>query len=188
MSQRKAKFKNIRPGYVAKVKKPALQICEHCRHVNHPSAVECVRCTYTLRKPSKVSTKPAPPLEHAEAKAFMRWVLLNESAHPELKRLFAVPNGGHRNAIVAAKMKAEGVRKGVLDYVWPVRCHEFIGLVIELKRTSGSRTSTEQDDWLSHFASEGWMTCVAKGAGEAIECAQAYLKLLRVKNPQAVDA
>jgi hypothetical protein len=130
--------------------------------------------------------KLKPPLEHAEAKAFMKWVKLSESAHPELRWLFAVPNGGHRNKIAAAKMKAEGQRAGVPDYIWPVRCNAFVGLVIELKRTSGSYASSDQKEWLSHYAREGWMTAVCKGAGEAIDCVKTYLKYLRVKNPQAL--
>lgn len=42
MTSRKAKFKNIRP-----------QTCEKCRHINIASAIECVKCTHVLRKPSK---------------------------------------------------------------------------------------------------------------------------------------
>ena len=46
MTARKAKFKNIRP-----------QTCEKCRHINIPSALECVKCTHVLRKPSKYGNK-----------------------------------------------------------------------------------------------------------------------------------
>jgi hypothetical protein len=146
---KKAKFANIRPGYVPRVKSPT-------------------------------------PFEHDEAKSFMQWVRLNEAAHPELKWLFAVPNGGHRGKASAGKAKAEGARKGVPDYQMPVRCHDFVGLVIELKRTAGTYASAEQKEWLSHYAREGWMTAVCKGAGEAIDCVKTYLKFLRVKNPQAL--
>ncbi len=45
-------------------------------------------------------------LEHRLQCACVRWFAYQ---HPELKgTLFAVPNGGQRNAIVAAKLKAEG--------------------------------------------------------------------------------
>ena len=130
--------------------------------------------------------KPAPPLEYAEAVAFMRWVKLNEAAHPELKWLFAVPNGGDRNVIVAAKMKAEGVKRGVPDYIWPVSSGKYSGMVIELKRASGSSASAEQLEWIDHYIDQRWYARVCKGAHEAIEAVQFYLKLLRVKNPQAL--
>lgn len=54
--------------------------------------------------------------EHAEAVALMRVVRLHEVRWPELRLLYAVPNGGDRHPIVAAKMRAEGVRAGVPDY------------------------------------------------------------------------
>ena len=151
----RAKFANIRPGYVPRVKVP---------------------------KPYK----PKPPLEHAEAKAFMQWVRLNEAAHPELRWLFAVPNGGHRNKVAAGKAKAEGARKGVPDYQMPVRFLNCPGLVIELKRVSGGAVSAEQKEWLAHYSAQGWVVHRCNGSGEAINAMQAYIKLLRFKNPQAM--
>ena len=181
MTARKARFLNIRPGYVAPDR-----TCAKCRHINIPSALECVKCTHTLRKPSKARAKPPPPLEHAEAKTFMQWVKLNEAANPELKWLFAVPNGGDRNVIVAAKMKAEGVKRGVPDYIWPVRAGQFIGLVIELKRQRGGKASDEQKTWLEHYLAQGWGAVLCNGADDAIRCVRNYLQMLRVKNPQAL--
>jgi hypothetical protein len=134
------------------------------------------------RKPKKI----APPLEHAEAVAFMRWVKLNEAAHPELRWLHAIPNGGDRNVIVAAKMKAEGVRKGVLDYAWPVRSGRFAGMIIELKRVGIGKVSHEQREWMDHYEGQGWNVRVCYGADEAIDAVKAYLSVLRFKNPQAL--
>jgi hypothetical protein len=130
--------------------------------------------------------KLKPPLEHAEAKAFMKWVKLNEAAHPELKWLFAVPNGGDRNVIVAAKMKAEGVKKGVPDYIWPVCAGRFPGMVIELKRIGLGKVSAEQRKWMDHYESQSWYVRTCYGADEAIDAVKAYLSVLRVKNPQAL--
>lgn len=88
----KAKFKNIRPGYVSKAKKPALQICEHCRHVNHASALECVKCTHALRKPSKYGNKKTTVdgIEFDSKKEAKRWgelqVLLRAGRITEIER------------------------------------------------------------------------------------------------------
>jgi hypothetical protein len=45
--------------------------------------------------------------------AFFQWAW---NAYPQYRRhLWAVPNGGHRNAVEAAKLKATGVIAGVWD-------------------------------------------------------------------------
>ena len=43
--------------------------------------------------------------------------LFDLGVNPDDAELFAVPNGGHRNAAVAGKLKAAGVRSGVSDLV-----------------------------------------------------------------------
>lgn len=47
--------------------------------------------------------------------ALMKLVRSVKVAHPVLKLLYAVPNGGDRNLHVARKLKAEGVMAGVAD-------------------------------------------------------------------------
>lgn len=67
--------------------------------------------------------------EHAEACALMKLVRLHENRYPALKWLYHTPNGGKRRNIVAAKLKAEGVKTGVPDYLLPVMgspCHLFL--------------------------------------------------------------
>ena len=65
--------------------------------------------------------KPRQDREHAEAVALKQRVRLHEARWPALRWLFAVPNGGARNKVAGAKLKAEGVRRGVPDYLWPQR-------------------------------------------------------------------
>ena len=47
--------------------------------------------------------------------------------------IFAIPNGGARNVVTAAKLKAEGVLAGVPDLCVPMARCGFHGLYIELK-------------------------------------------------------
>ena len=47
--------------------------------------------------------------------------------------IYAIPNGGQRNVIVASKLKAEGVLSGVPDLHIPIAKKGFHGLYIELK-------------------------------------------------------
>lgn len=112
--------------------------------------------------------------EHAEAVTLMRVVKLHEARHPELRLLFAVPNGGDRHPAVAAKMKAEGVKPGVPDYLLPVARGGFHGLALELKTATGS-ASREQKQWISDFREQGYRAEVCKGWEQAFNTIKEYL-------------
>jgi hypothetical protein len=118
-------------------------------------------------------SKVAVPTEHEEQKNVVKWF---DMQYPALRgRLAAVPNGGQRHIAVAAKLKAEGVRKGFPDMMLlkPVGGH--FGLFIELKRVKGGSVSPEQTDWLEWLAQQGFMTAVCKGADEARKTIRNYL-------------
>lgn len=112
--------------------------------------------------------------EHTEAVTLMKAVRLLEAKHPELRLLFAVPNGGDRHPAVAAKMKAEGVKAGVPDYVLPVARGPFHGLVIELKTATGS-ASREQKQWLSDLRDQGYRAEVCRGWEQAFNVIKEYI-------------
>ena len=67
-----------------------------------------------------------PEAEHQAA--LFRWASLVSLRLPELRLLFAVPNGGHRHRAVAARLKDEGVKAGVPDLFLPVPRGAFHGL------------------------------------------------------------
>src|SRR5699024_10256580 len=75
--------------------------------------------------------------EHDEQVQLIRWAGLARGAYPALRWLHAVPNGGARNIVVARKLKAEGVQRGVPDLCLPVPRGPYHGLYIELKRAGG---------------------------------------------------
>lgn len=128
--------------------------------------------------------KPRQDREHAEAVALMQRVRLHEARWPQLRWLAAVPNGGWRgkprklrNATLpptaASKAKAEGVRPGVPDYLWPQRSAPYIGLALELK-AKGGRVDPSQREWLAHLEAQGWKCVVAYGADEAWAAIREY--------------
>ncbi len=86
--------------------------------------------------------------EHAHQRAFFGWLLKVEHTgeFPDAGMAYAIPNGGKRDQITAARLKAEGVKPGVPDVCFPVPLHRFAGLYMELKVDKG-RTSDSQDDW-----------------------------------------
>ena len=90
--------------------------------------------------------------EHRLQCACVRWF---ELQYPHLRgRLFAVPNGGRRDALTGARLKAEGVVAGVSDLVLLHRGRQYGALLIEMKKPGG-RQSASQRWWQSVVAGGG---------------------------------
>lgn len=82
--------------------------------------------------------------EHSIQCACVQWFRLQ---CPELaERLFAVPNGGRRDALTGARLKAEGVIAGVADLILLVPSGHYGALLIEMKTGKG-RQSQAQKAW-----------------------------------------
>ena len=113
--------------------------------------------------------------EHAAQVAVMKWAALACGSMPELRLLFAIPNGGARNVITGARLKAEGVRAGVPDLFLPVARHDCHGLFIEMKSSKGVTTRL-QDAWLYALDAEGYRVEVCRSAQAAIDTITEYLK------------
>lgn len=114
--------------------------------------------------------------ENQEQAMLFEWARLMEHKHPELKLLFAIPNGGYRPPKTAAILKATGVKSGVPDICLPVPRGEWAGLYIELKRRKGGTLSANQRIWLNALTKQGHMAVCCKGADEAIRTIERYLK------------
>lgn len=111
-------------------------------------------------------------IEHQHQKALIEWF---DRQYPSIKgRLFAIPNGGQRHPAVAAKLKAEGVRKGVPDLFLPIPKGGLHGLFIELKAPKGKPTQ-DQLDWLEELAKSGYMAALCKGWEAARDTIRSYL-------------
>ena len=98
---------------------------------------------------------------------------------PELRLLHAIPNGGHRNKITAAKLKAEGVKPGVPDICLPVARGEYHGLYIELKTRKG-KLSPRQQTWLADLNNEGFKSLICRGWVAARQEIEHYLNLRKI--------
>lgn len=97
---------------------------------------------------AKAGVKPrrkAPSdIEHRIQQTCVRWFNLE---YPELRgRLFAVPNGGRRDALTGSKLKAEGVIAGVSDLILLKSNRHYGALLIEMKKPGG-RQSPHQRWW-----------------------------------------
>jgi len=98
--------------------------------------------------------------EHEEQREFVSWFRKNKGD----VRIFAIPNGGSRSLSSAARMKVEGVSRGVPDLFIP----EW-WTWIEMKRVSGGVVAPEQKSWHEYLDQIGYIVIVARGCEEAIK-------------------
>lgn len=84
------------------------------------------------------------------------------------------PNGGSRNAIEGAKLKAMGVLKGVSDVLILEKRKDATGLAIELKYGKNKPT-TEQLEFLDKLKARGWKTEVIYSIDAFIEAVNQYM-------------
>lgn len=118
--------------------------------------------------------------EHKEQKTFFRWIaLIGEKRFPGLGLAFAIPNGGQRHIKVAAKLKAEGVKKGVPDLMIPVARSiagiQYHGCFLEAKATKASKPTESQKAYIQALKEQGYFAIVAHGADELIYTAVYYM-------------
>lgn len=118
--------------------------------------------------------------ESGHQKALFCWAAIMRPTYPELRYMYASPNGKWRNKIDAANLKAEGVKKGVPDVSLLVRRHNYSGLFIELKRpesvgkTQGI-TSDEQIDFMIFLQAQGFLCIISIGWERARDAIIEYL-------------
>lgn len=115
--------------------------------------------------------------EHGEQCAVFFWSVLNRQLYPELKWMFAIPNGGGRSAAQGSMLKAEGVKGGVADICLPVARQELHGLYIEMKKAKGVPSDVTQDqiDFAAFVMLQGYAWRVAYGWEDAVVIISTYL-------------
>ena len=102
--------------------------------------------------------------EHEEQCDVVQWF---RRTYPGV-RMLAIPNGGARSLSQGAKLKAEGVSRGVPDLFIPAW-----GMWIEMKRTDGGSLSEHQKGWRDYLTSIGHTHYVCHGFKNAKETIQA---------------
>lgn len=117
--------------------------------------------------------------EHGHQSALFCWASLPEQQklYPELKWMFAIPNGGKRDMVTASNLKAEGVKPGVPDIMLPIAKRGFHGLFIEMKKPVVGRVSVKQSDFAVALMSNKYHVITCYGWVEARDVIVAYLAL-----------
>jgi hypothetical protein len=122
-------------------------------------------------------TNTPVPKEASEQKWLFQWAANSLGKHPELALMFHIPNEGKRSRTTGARMRQEGLKRGVPDIFLPVPRGGFHGLFIEMKRIKGSKTSDDQKGWLEALHRQGYQAFVCKGWCEAADRIEEYLEV-----------
>jgi len=139
-----------------------------------------------------MDTKPAAapaPSEHSEQCALIQRCQVMEHKYPELKLIYAIPNGQiGGNARLGKWMKEEGKRAGVPDLCLPVarfgiandcgeiKAENWYALYIEMKKR-GKKLEPSQKEFIPLLQEAGNKVVVCYSADEAWREIEEYLKL-----------
>ncbi|WP_234733425.1 VRR-NUC domain-containing protein [Tellurirhabdus bombi] len=133
---------------------------------------------YVPQKGPKQRKKKAEP-ESGLQIACVHW--FRTQYKPLENLLFAIPNGGHRNKVVAAKLKMEGVLPGVPDLQLALPRGRFHGLFIEMKvkYATGKKnySSPEQKKRVEELLEQGYQVVICYELNEFIVAINDYLNL-----------
>ena len=114
--------------------------------------------------------------EDSEQQALFDWA----EYYPVLRWMFAIPNGGKRSKMEAARLKRQGVKAGVSDIFLPIVTDEFPGLYLEMKRRKvdgPSRPTPKQKEFHVAMTRQGYKCVVCYGAEAAIQAIKEYVSL-----------
>lgn len=116
--------------------------------------------------------------EHDQQSALFEWAehRINRG-WKALELMYAIPNGGERNVIVATRLKAEGVKPGVPDVCIPIPKTPYHSLYIEMKDkdTKGSKVKPHQEKWINNLRLAGHQVEVCWDWIEAAQVICGYL-------------
>ena len=106
--------------------------------------------------------------------AFFDWARYQSGKYPKLDLLYASANGGQRNVVVAAKLKASGVRAGIPDVHFPVSRGGYHSLYLEVK-IKPNRLTENQKIWIALLSAAGNLVLVAWSSEEMIRQTMDYI-------------
>ena len=106
----------------------------------------------------------------------LKWFAAQYPVLSQEGMLFHIPNEGIRLGGMGARMKREGIVKGVADLFLCIARGGYHGLFIEMKKP-GNYQSVEQKEWQRNVEKHGYKYVVCKSLEEFKEIVSSYLKL-----------
>ena len=120
-------------------------------------------------------TLASGPSEHQLQVAVIQWWNRVHAIYGvPAEALFAIPNGGARDVITGARLKAEGVRRGIPDLMLAMRCHARSGLFIEMK-VGSNKLSEHQSAFATHLLVNGYAFATCYTSERAIQAIVDYI-------------
>lgn len=113
-------------------------------------------------------------VEHDIQVRFFKWVTSMRPFDARFWRIFAVPNGGHRNILVAKMMKAEGVTPSVPDVLCLVQGAYGPLLALEFK-APGEKPNPDQVAMIAALLSDGYYVAVVEDDTQAEDLVREHL-------------
>lgn len=111
--------------------------------------------------------------EHKLQVSMINWFRLQ---YPSMRHnLFAIPNGGRRDAATGRRLKDEGVLAGVSDLILLKNNRCYGALLIETKTRKGIQRES-QKEWESKITADGYKYVIVRSLDEFIEVVTDYLK------------
>ncbi len=111
--------------------------------------------------------------ESSIQQACFSWIAFKAAKDWRYKLIYAIPNGGYRHKLVAAKLKREGVKAGVWDIAIDVPSRGFHGARVEIKTSKGKLTK-EQEDMRLLYLQAGYLPVIIRSTDQFINFIQEY--------------
>lgn len=119
-------------------------------------------------------SRKAAATEHDLQVGCVRWFRYEFPEYAPL--LFAIPNGGRRDYVAAAKLKAEGVVPGVPDLLLAVPHGGYHALWIEMKNGKAGELSTAQKEMHVTLRAQGYRVEVCRTFEGFVTILRDYLR------------
>lgn len=119
-------------------------------------------------------------IEHQYQAAVIQWCKYLEPQYPELKFLFAIPNGlvGRLKPVQRARAKAEGYKAGPPDICIPFPRGKYCGMWIEMKSDKG--TLSDAQHAFVNFLRRYYYVVVCNSPQAAMAEIKTYLSFPRI--------
>lgn len=128
-----------------------------------------------LQQKSKTGRKKHRDLEHKLQCQMVKWFRMQ---YPNMKHnLFSVPNGGRRDEVTAAKMKAEGALAGVSDLIL-LKSNRFYGALLIETKTQTGKQSDKQKEWQQKITNDGYKYVVVRSLDDFMREVKQYLSYI----------
>lgn len=129
--------------------------------------------------------------ERTEQVALFRWRDEVVETYPEVRWLYAIPNGVRVGQGQATRLVEEGLHAGHPDVALP--CHRidpssgehYMGVIIEMKRPGGGNTDPAQRLWMAEYWRQGWWVAQCHSAEAARDFILSYLVSTRPAPPRS---